>query len=234
MSADVHSLSGAYAVWALDDAERAEFERHLAACAECREEVASLREAAATLADSASTPPPASLRAGVLGEIGSIRPLPPVQEPTPIRSRRRPVVWLGSMAAAVALIVGALVWRPWAEDLSPAARVMAADDARSYSKVVDGATVQVWRSESLGRAVVVAKNMTPAPAGHDYQLWLQVPDERTGSRMVSAGLMPHRDGASVTAVLTGDAAQAIGAGITVEPAGGSKQPTTTPIALFEF
>ena len=43
---DVHALSGAYAVDALDDIERAAFERHLAACAECRAEVASLRETA--------------------------------------------------------------------------------------------------------------------------------------------------------------------------------------------
>ena len=41
-SDDIHALSGAYAVDALDDVERAEFERHLASCAACREEVASL------------------------------------------------------------------------------------------------------------------------------------------------------------------------------------------------
>ncbi|MBU2075761.1 MAG: zf-HC2 domain-containing protein, partial [Actinobacteria bacterium] len=41
---DVHALSGAYAVDALDDIERAQFERHLVECAECRAEVDSLRE----------------------------------------------------------------------------------------------------------------------------------------------------------------------------------------------
>ena len=39
MNDDIHSLVGAYAVDALDDAERARFEQHLAACAECRAEV---------------------------------------------------------------------------------------------------------------------------------------------------------------------------------------------------
>ena len=38
---EIHALSGAYAVNALDDIERAQFERHLAECAECRAEVAS-------------------------------------------------------------------------------------------------------------------------------------------------------------------------------------------------
>ena len=35
-------------------------------------------------------------------------------------------------------------------------------------------------------------------------------------------------------LLTGDASQATAAGITVEPDGGSKQPTTAPIALFDL
>src|SRR5918997_984458 len=46
---DIHALSGAYAVDALDDVERAGFERHLTGCAACRAEVPSLREAAAAL-----------------------------------------------------------------------------------------------------------------------------------------------------------------------------------------
>ena len=52
---DIHALSGAYAVDALDDIERAGFERHLAECADCRAEVASLRETAALLAEDAAT-----------------------------------------------------------------------------------------------------------------------------------------------------------------------------------
>jgi anti-sigma factor RsiW len=37
---DIHALSGAYAVDAVDDIERASFERHLASCPTCRAEVA--------------------------------------------------------------------------------------------------------------------------------------------------------------------------------------------------
>ena len=48
---DIHALSGAYAVDALDDDERAQFEAHLAGCPSCRSEVDSLREAAALLAE---------------------------------------------------------------------------------------------------------------------------------------------------------------------------------------
>ena len=62
MSADIHGLSGAYAVDALDSDERAAFEEHLAQCPECQAEVASLREAATQLATTTETQPPASLR----------------------------------------------------------------------------------------------------------------------------------------------------------------------------
>jgi anti-sigma-K factor RskA len=49
--------------------------------------------------------------------------------------------------------------------------------------------------------------------------------------MLPAGLIR---GGDRTLVLRGDAATAKAAGITVEPAGGSARPTTTPIALFAF
>ena len=60
---DIHALSGAYAVDALDDIERAQFEQHLAACAECRAEVASFRETAALLAETEADGRRPSLRA---------------------------------------------------------------------------------------------------------------------------------------------------------------------------
>ena len=59
---DIHALSGAYAVDALDDAERAQFEDHLAECPACRSEVDSLQEAAALLAETTVTTPSAELR----------------------------------------------------------------------------------------------------------------------------------------------------------------------------
>ena len=61
---DVHALSGAYAIDALDDLERAKFERHLSECQECQAEVASLREASALLAALAETAPPRPPRVG--------------------------------------------------------------------------------------------------------------------------------------------------------------------------
>lgn len=75
---DIHGLSGAYAVDAVDDVERARFEAHLAGCSECRIEVASLRAAAGEMSAMTLTAPPPSLRASVLRDISSVRPLPPL------------------------------------------------------------------------------------------------------------------------------------------------------------
>ena len=59
---DVHTLVGAYAVDAVDDVERAAFERHLLDCQTCRLELASLREAAVLLAAVEQVEPPVRLR----------------------------------------------------------------------------------------------------------------------------------------------------------------------------
>lgn len=234
MTADIHSLSGAYAVDALDDAERADFERHLEACAECRAEVASLRETAAELSALTQTAPPPSLRSAVLAEARTVRPLPPVTR-TVVPLRRRPAAWVAGLAAAALLVVGGLVWSPWQHETGPGTRVVAqrvldATDAQRITGSVSGSSATVVRSPSLGRAVLVADHLPTPSAGKEYQLWLDFP----GRGMVSAGLVPVGSGTHVTYLLTGDAAKATAAGITLEPEGGSKAPTTEPLALFAF
>ena len=77
MSPDLHHLSGAYAVDALDEAERASFEQHLAVCADCRAEVAELTATAHALGSLTEATPPPSLRSSVLSGIARVRPLPP-------------------------------------------------------------------------------------------------------------------------------------------------------------
>ena len=120
---EIHALSGAYAVDALDDIERTQFEQHLAECAECRAEVASFRETGALLAETEVEAPPASLRSSVLAGISQVRPLPPGTEPAgttapaehAVRRRRLPHLLLAA-AAVVLLAVGVLAWHPWQHD----------------------------------------------------------------------------------------------------------------------
>jgi anti-sigma-K factor RskA len=235
---EIHALSGAYAVDALDAEEKALFEQHLAACPACQAEVATLREATASLAQSVETDPPPALRDRLLAEIRTVRPLPPEVEPKlPTNVRALPVRRrLTAFAVAAALLgvagTGTVIWHETTTSdqarLSAADRVLRADDAKRVNLTLDGGgSASVVRSVAEGKAVLIARDMPAAPSDRVYELWLQTPD----GAMVPAGLM---EGGSTTVVLEGDAADATAAGITVEPKGGSTTPTTAPIALFDF
>ena len=236
---DIHALSGAYAVDALDDIERIQFQRHLAGCPTCQAEVDSLTEAGALLAETVLREPPASLRDRVLADIATVRPLPPVvrtPEPAEAPGRRR---WFPALVAAAAALtaigVGSAVVQPWEDETSqgqPSAadRVRSAPDAESFTqRFDDGSRATLLRSASLNEAVVVTDDLAPAPSGKVYELWLQHDDD-----MVSAGLMP--DGSDNVVPLEGDAAAAQGFGISVEPAGGSTtgEPSPDIVAYVAF
>lgn len=236
---EIHALSGAYAVDALDPDERTRFEEHLASCPTCQAEVASLQEATALLGSVEETPLPAGLRDRVLADIKTVRPLPPVGGNLTdlVERRRRRPRWSGlvSIAAAAALVVGGVVvWEQTRDDAgqeqaaSPIDAILRARDVKHVSvDLPGGASATVFSSLAHNRAVLVTEDMPAAPAGRVYQVWLQ-----KGDRMVPAGLMS--EGGHQEVLLEGKVAGASGAGITVEPEGGSEEPTTAPVALFDF
>jgi len=73
---DEHALVGAYALNAVDERERAEFEVHLAACPLCSADVPAFREVLGRLAATASSPPPPNLVARALSETRGVRQEP--------------------------------------------------------------------------------------------------------------------------------------------------------------
>ena len=228
---DIHKLTGAYALDAVDDIERAAFERHLVECDDCRSEVASLRETTAMLAESAIVLPPPSLRDSVLSGISQVRPLPPIVAP-PRRAAWFPVLVAAALVAILG--VGATVWQPWAPSddgsQTPAEEVLKASDAeRVEVDLGEAGRATVIRSKSVGKAVITTEDMAPAPAGQDFVLWLQSAE----GEMLPAGAMP--DERDATVVLEGDAATAQAAGITIEPEGEPLDEPTLPIvAAFDF
>jgi anti-sigma factor RsiW len=86
---DPHAMAGAYVLDAVDDTERAAFERHLAGCAACADEVAGLRETAVRLSEAVALAPPAGHRDAVLAAVvrtSQVRPTPH-QRSTPAAGR---------------------------------------------------------------------------------------------------------------------------------------------------
>ena len=267
MSPDLHHLSGAYAVDALDDGERALFEQHLAGCADCRAEVAELSATAHSLSALTEEDPPPALRAAVLSGISQVRPLPPLagddtrmapsgpatanrhpgSEPTVgaapeeqdegrratvIPLRRRASTWFAAAAAAAVITVGGLVWSPWSSpaDTSPVAQVVAAEDAVRVSRTQGSLTADLAYSRDLGQAAISVAGLPPAPEGKDYQLWYVGADETARS----AGLLTAGSDGRGELLLEGDANAAAAVGMTLEPAGGSRQPTTEPIVVLSL
>ena len=237
---DIHALSGAYAVDALDDIERAQFERHLADCEACRNEVDSLREAAALLPETTAIQPPVALRDRVLADIATVRPRPPLVTTTGGVGRTRRRRWVTGLVAAAAAVValagGGVVYNVLDDDsasqnLSAVDRVLKAQDAERFTNTFPGGVeATVVRSKSLNSAVLIADEMPAAPSGRAYALWLQ-----KGNVMVPAGIMSGSEHPEDGVLLRGDAATARGAGVTLEEAG--TDPTTPSedvVALFEF
>lgn len=106
--------------------------------------------------------------------------------------------------------------------------IMVSPDAKSVTKAMsDGGTVTVVSSSKANQAAVMASGLPALPSGKTYELWFI---SATGA--VPAGLMPGTTGTAASLqVLDGALGGATHVGITVEPAGGSSKPTTTPILV---
>jgi anti-sigma-K factor RskA len=234
MNVDVHALAGAYALDAVDDVERAGFDRHLADCDTCRLEVAELRETAAQLAPDAPTASvPPQLRQRVLDEVART----PQQRTGGVLTglpRRRSLRWRTAVAAAVAagvVAVGgsAATWavmdsrlereRAASARARQVADVLAASDARVYTGSVGGAgAVTLVVSPERDRGVVVLRDLPAAGEGRAYQLWLI-----RGEVARPVGLLPAR--ATAATMLVGPVDDAATFGVSNEPAAGSPAPT---------
>lgn len=240
---DVHTLSGAYALDALPAPEREEFERHLERCEACAREVRELSATAARLAGAVALSPPPALRDRVMRRIGTVRQDPPSGAFGGLRRRTRRMLPGLALAAALAAAAlgGTTVWQ-WQsardaqrevqqaqEHAALLAQVLAAPDAVvSSGALPGGGTGTVVVSAGTNRAAFMTSGMPAPPDGMVYQLWF---DDHGAMR--PAGLLDPA--APDEAVLMDGALDgADGMGITLEPAGGSPQPTSDPLAVMEF
>lgn len=215
-------LLPAYALDALDEEEAAQVASHLADCAGCRAELRAYQEVTVALTLAAATPvsAPPALEQRLMQRVRQAERAPraPRAAPRPSLLER----WLSSQAfriavpavALIALIVAvALVAQP---ARAPIRWVMwgaeAAEEARGTLTISSGKN-----------AVLAVSELPPLEESQQYQLWLIQPD---GARDSGAVFSVEPDGsATVNLRLPRSADAYIGCGITVEPAGGSPQPT---------
>jgi anti-sigma factor RsiW len=256
MRDDLHVLTGSYVLDAVSEAERAEFERHLQHCPTCEAEVRGLRETVARLAMASAVAAPARMEQRVLAATYQIRQLPPVSGDRltwlhAARERRRARaervlaldrrsqaarrrfprrLVIAAAAASVAAAAGLGVTQLSTQHQLDTARssaaaiaqVVTAPDARvETARTGAGGSVTVVTSAALHEAVVSATGMPPLSSGRVYQVWVMSP---SGAR--SAGLVKG------TSLLASGVKPGDRIGITVEAPGGTKRPTTTPVAVL--
>jgi anti-sigma-K factor RskA len=113
----MHDLAGAYVLGALDPEERGAFERHLADCAACANEVRSLRPVVDGLGQAVPlVDPPPALRERVLSSIQPAEPVSPklrssVGGPVPPKPRSGVGALAAAAAAILAVGLGLYVWQ---------------------------------------------------------------------------------------------------------------------------
>jgi Anti-sigma-K factor rskA len=253
---DLHTLTGVYALDALDTAaEVARFERHLNRCDSCTGEVRGFRETATRLGFAVARRPPPALRTAVMADVARTRQLPAIDD----RARHaRPVPRLtllprlaaagAALGLAAAVTLGVVLVNTQNQlsqtqsQLSQAKRnlietktqlaainaVRTAADATLVTKATKiGGRVTMVKSASKRQLVVTAAELPALTAGKVYQLWLI---GTHGNKIRSEGLLATRNGSSgpvlISGVLAGDLF-----GMTVEPAGGTIQPTLATLAI---
>ena len=230
-------LKDAYVLGALPEEERLEFEQYLAAHPDLQAEIEELSTVAGLLAFSVrEQEPPPELRRRIMATVEGEAVQPPA-------SRRRS--WLAglwealgirdlALTGAAILVIGLFSWSMLLQgevrDLQGRVQSLQSQPQGPQMIALGGAgTEQGARAEVVtlegDRAVLVAENMPPVPEGKTYQIWVI-----KGDTPKPSGLFDPR-GDSVAAVVENPVEGADAVAVTLEPEGGSKEPTTDPMLV---
>jgi anti-sigma-K factor RskA len=222
----VDELIAGQALHALSPADEERVALHVAECEQCRRRLREIEALAASLAYAApAVAPPPDLRDRVLA--AAIEPVvataPVAARATAGPARRRawsawwPRLAAGAVPALAAAVVGLVVWNvSLRNDLSTVRNPLYTGTVGNLHGV---GNVVV---NDQGRATLYA-HVARLPAGRTYEAWVI-----RGKVALPAGLF--QGGGTVTLKLTQAARPGDVIAVTVEPAGGTRKPTTPPIA----
>jgi anti-sigma-K factor RskA len=239
---DRHALAGVYALDAVTGRERERFERHLASCPECEQEVRDLQETATRFALAASAAPPRGLRDHVLAGAASTRQLPPVPEAAQQTRRgttvtRRIAIPLAAVGSAAAIVLGVLLGISRSELGSDMAQQQSIDavldapgDRLISARTSLGGSASVVDANSLHELVFSGRGLRALPNAEVYELWVLGP----AGTATSDGLLVLAPNGTTTPKLARGVVAGDRVGLTVEPAGGTTKPTTAPILLISL
>jgi anti-sigma-K factor RskA/putative zinc finger protein len=201
---------GAYLLGALSDLERQAFERHLAGCGDCQEEVARLRPAAEALPSSVEqVDPPTGLKARLMAEVerdSNVVELRP-------RSRRP----MRLMAVAATLLLGLAIGFGVAQ--------LGGDDTRTVTATIAKAMPQAGGELEIADdgATLRLNDMPDLGGARVYQVWLQHGDRLVPARAFEVGRSGMRS------VELPDVGDADGVFVTREARRGAQVPSEDPI-----
>lgn len=235
---DIHLLVGAYALDAVDDVERARFDRHLPTCESCQFELAEMAATVARIGAADEATPPPGMRDAVFTAVAQTPQALPRNHMTDFAEAKHPnraVRWLSVAAVALAIgSAGALGYgyqqHQQVESITAQSQlvtdVMMAPDAQLRQMPMGGATSTIVMSASEGAAVMVASNVPALPSDQVYELWTLT---ASGEARPAGTWTPGKSG-SAAVPIEGDLATTAAVAVTVEPVGGSAKPTSKPIA----
>jgi anti-sigma factor RsiW len=216
---------------ALDPGDRTRFERHLARCDACAEEVSELRETTARLAVATAVSPPREMKQHVMAAARAARQPPPVVAAKPRFTARRVLLIAaptGAALIAVATVFG-LANSDTSQRLSQAqqrdqaiAAVLTARDATMMSgPVAGGGMARIVISHEQQALVFTAAGLPVLPASAAYELWLVGPAGDRPAGMLPAAAHGMTGPVIATGLRSGDHLM-----LSVEPAAGTMHPTT--------
>ncbi len=252
---ELSELLPAYGLGLLTSVENKRVEELMHLCPDGVLELPIYQEMGESLLTSAiPVAPPSRVRANVLAKIAEqemaanaivtkvlARPVDVSTPPVVIRSSNR--LWqVLSAAAILVLVLTNAYWlftqntvQQRLSDLQQQQTVISAliSDQQSErvslvanSTTSDDPIATVFRNDSENRLVLVSDSLLPLDVTQTYQLWL-IGD----NGIVSAGIFDARRGLYTFNVTDLQSYPILG--ISIEPASGSDQPTTTPIAVSE-